>query len=136
MAQFVFAQYPLKFKKVNTQFAFYLLGKKSDTLKNNSLFLLIVPDSLKPNFSLKITNARFDKTGNDSIYKLSYLPGLNYELLFVKEEKAIEKSRIETYNPQCLINGANEEGKSKVNFECYNRKENKSILKNTFIIIN
>jgi hypothetical protein len=84
---------------------FFQQGVKKDSISKNNgdVFYLLVPDSLKELVSIAVDNGRLLPTGNDSLVTLSYLPGISYESIYVKEERA---DRTAATTLKTLINGA------------------------------
>jgi hypothetical protein len=84
---------------------FFQQGVKKDSISKNKgdVFYLLVPDSLKELVSIAVDNGRLLPTANDSLVTLSYLPGISYESMYVKEERA---DRTAATTLKTLINGA------------------------------
>ncbi len=74
------AQFSVKIKKEDNRFLFFQAGAKTDTIiKNKSdKFVMHLPDSLKNNMSVFLSNGQFIKTDSDSIYQLRPVPGMKY----------------------------------------------------------
>ena len=74
------AQYKVKVKKEDNCFLFFQVGNKCDTIvKNkNDIFLMKLPDSLKQNINVFITNGQLVQIKKDSLYKLMNVPGMKY----------------------------------------------------------
>lgn len=74
------AQYKVKIKREDNRFLFFQLSSKTDTIiKNkNDLFLIKLPDSLRSNIQIFLSNGQFIKSENDSIYQLKSIPGMKY----------------------------------------------------------
>jgi opacity protein-like surface antigen len=108
---------PIKVKKSKNTFLFYQAGHKTDTLTNSNgnQFYLAVSDSLKPFMNLQVENGRFVKTANDSVYKLVYVYGVNYECSFSKNDKQKTGKEEEAgYLFRSLINGASTRPKNEI----------------------
>jgi opacity protein-like surface antigen len=108
---------PIKVKKSKNTYLFYQAGHKTDTVTNSkgNQFYLAISDSLKPFMNLQIENGRFVKTGNDSVYKLEYVFGVNYECSYSKYEKQKSGREEEAgYSFKSLINGASTRPKNEI----------------------
>ena len=132
----------IKFAKTSYNFLFFQKGTKSDTISKNKseLFYFIIPDSLKQDVVISVENGRLQKTGNDSLLRLEYLPGLQYETFFSKieglklgvdQKKSTKKSMI-ALEIKTLINGVSDKEKNTVTIKISSKKEEKVILENTF----
>jgi hypothetical protein len=118
-----FAQYSIKVKREDNRFLFFQLGQKSDTIvKNKSdLFLIKLPDSLKTNIKIFLSNGLFIKTDNDSIYQLKPIAGMKYSH---SKTDSIFNTLLEGHcNPS-----------KTVSIEFINTKTQKAFLKNNFIV--
>jgi hypothetical protein len=104
---------PIKVKKEKNIYLFYQAGTQTDTLTTSSgnLFYLVVSDSLKPFVSLQIENAQLVKTSKDSVYKLVYIYGLNYEGSYQKRNNHKHE---DAYEFRCLVNGASTRNKNEI----------------------
>lgn len=74
------AQFTVKVKKEDNRFIFFQLGAKTDTIVKNKSdqFILHLPDSLKNNIGIFLSNGQLVKTNQDSIYRLRPIPGMKY----------------------------------------------------------
>lgn len=70
----------IKIKKEDYSIYFFQQGVKLDTISNASgnLFILKIGISRRCNALIEIENGRLVATKNDSIYKLTYTPYINY----------------------------------------------------------
>jgi hypothetical protein len=116
--------------KVKKQLQFYQLGKICDTVSagKGDLFYLSVPDSLKKQVSVLIENGKLDLVKNDSLVKLSYLPGLRYEGLFVSKDSNPESPFVF----KSLINGISTTEKKKILIRIVNKKKDKALLEKEY----
>lgn len=117
------AQYSIKVKREDNRFLFFQLGQKSDTIiKNKSdLFLIKLPDSLKTNIQIFLSNAQFIKTDKDSIYQLKPIAGMKYSH---SKPDSVFNTLLEGHcNPSKTIS-----------IEFINTKNQKPFLKNNFIV--
>lgn len=74
------AQFSVKVKKEDNRFIFFQIGTKTDTIvKNRSdRFVMHLPDSLKNNIGVFLSNGQLVKTDQDSVYLLRPIPGMKY----------------------------------------------------------
>ena len=117
------AQYKVKIKREDNRFLFFQLGTKSDTLiKNQSdLFLIKLPDSLKNEIRIFITNGQFVKSSNDSLFLLRFVPGMKYSH---SQQESIFETLVEgNCSPSKLIS-----------IEFLNTRTRQQILQNNFIV--
>lgn len=125
----------IKFKKQNSLLYFYQKGPKSDTIvKNKSdLFYLVVPDTLKDKIVIFVDNGQFISTPNDSIVKLNFVPGFNYESFFLPEEqRALTTHAKKQFHFKTLVNGTSLQPINGVRFKIVNKKEDAVIIENVF----
>jgi hypothetical protein len=118
-----FAQYSIKVKKEDNRFLFFQLGQKSDTIvkTKSDLFLIKLPDSLKTNIQIFLSNGQFIKTSKDSIYQLKPIAGMKYSH---SKPDSIFNTLLEGHcNPSKTIS-----------IEFINTKTQKPLLKNNFIV--
>jgi hypothetical protein len=124
---------PIRFRK-DQQIIFTQKGSKTDTLSKGrgDLFYLMIPDSLKEDVSIYTQNAQFMPTANDSIKKLNYIPGHNYESFYIR--KLYENKKNPKPKPEfsTLVNGASLLGKDEIIIEIVNRKTGELIIKDHF----
>jgi hypothetical protein len=115
--------------KVKKQLQFYQPGKACDTISVNKcdLFYLSVPDSLKKQISVLIENGKLD-VKNDSLVRLSHLPGLRYEGLFVNKDSNPESPLVF----KSLINGISTTEKQKVIIKIVHKKKDKLLLEKEY----
>jgi hypothetical protein len=129
----------IKFKKDKSLIYFFQKGTKSDTL-NASLehfFYLVAPDSIKKNLSLEVENGQLMVTENDSLVKLTYLPGFQYESFYKSNEiKPGKKSTSEKFEFTTMVNGISILPKSKISISLINKKTGGLILENVFVYLN
>jgi hypothetical protein len=117
------AQYKVKIKREDNRFLFFQLGPKSDTLiKNKSdLFLIKLPDSLKNEIRIFLTNGQFVKNSNDSLFQLRFVPGMKYSH---SQQDSIFETLVEgNCSPSNLIS-----------IEFLNTRTRQQILQNNFIV--
>lgn len=122
---------------------FFQKGKNCDTLNKgvNDLFYLVVPDSLKPSVYLSIENGQLSSGGNDSLVKLSHLPGLRYDYIYVFEKpyaeqdrskhKAIKQNQKGSY--QSLIAGTSTTPPEQVTIKLLDSRLNKLLYERTWL---
>lgn len=131
------AQTPtIKFQKNLQIVYFFPKNTLTNSIINSSsdLFYLVVPDSLKKNISIRVENARLLKTGNDSIVKINYMPGLKYESMYVIEESQIPNSKKikKEFNFITLINGTATNPKNEIHIQIINKKEEKPVIEDLY----
>ncbi|MFN8114834.1 MAG: hypothetical protein U0W65_01895 [Bacteroidia bacterium] len=117
------AQHTIKIKREDNRFLFFQLGQKSDTIIKNKtdLFLIKLPDSLKTNIQIFMTNGQLVKTEKDSIYQLKPIVGMKYSH---SKPDSVFNTLLEGHcNPSKTIS-----------IEFINTKTQKTFLKNNFIV--
>ena len=117
------AQYSLKVKREDNRFLFFQNGVKKDTIikDQTDLFRIHFPDSIQHHLIIHLQNAQFLKIKGDSVFRLTYIPGMKYSL-----------SKPDTlYIP--LLEGVCEPSK-RIQIDIKNLKTDKVILHNTFIV--
>jgi hypothetical protein len=128
----------IKFQKNQERIYFFKTGARSDTLfKNTShFFYLMVPDSLRPRFSLLVDNGRLMPAGSDSLLKFEYLPGLKYETFYVKtaalQNTGKQGEGVASQELSTLINGSTDKPKNMIVIRISDKKEEKALLENIF----
>lgn len=128
-------QEKIKIRKQNDQLIFFQKGIQSDTiLKNkNDLFCLVIPDTLV-NLTISIENGNFQKTKNDSIVKLIYIPGIKYECVYREIQKEQERGSTKKLKERnCLINGIPEQASGIIKITFYIKGHSEPLLVNKFI---
>lgn len=116
------AQHTIKVKREDHRFLFFQLGQKSDTIIKNKtdLFLIKLPDSLKTNIQIFMTNGQLVKTEKDSIYQLKPIAGMKYSH---SKPDSIFNTLLEGHcNPSKTIS-----------IEFINTNTQKAFMKNNFI---
>lgn len=129
----------IKFKKDKSLIYFFQKGTKSDTLlaSRENFFYLVAPDSIKKNLSLEVENGQLMITENDSLVKLTYLPGFQYESFYtVKERKSGKKTKSEKFEFTTMVNGISILPKNKISISLINKKTGGLILENVFVYLN
>jgi hypothetical protein len=125
----------IKFKKSNQLIYFFQKGIKSDTIvkAQSDVFYLIVPDSLKPYISILVDNAQLLATQNDSLVRINYLPGFNYESLYIKADNTTKKPSVKPpHQLQTLVNGTSALAKNQIRIKIVNKQEEEQVLENVF----
>jgi len=128
----------IKFQKNQELIYFFKTGATSDTLfKNKShFFYLMVPDSLRPRFSLLVENGRLMPASSDSLLKFEYLPGLKYETFYVKtapvQNAGSPGESSASYELNTMINGSTDKPKNMIVIRISDKKEEKALLENIF----
>lgn len=112
------AQTPIKVKK---QLVFYQKEKATDTISNSkgNVFYYFVPDSMKRQVLVHVENGKLDAVSGDTLLKITYLPGLVYEGIFVNKENYPESPLVF----RCLINGVSTLDKPKLTIRIVNKKD-------------
>lgn len=73
----------IKIKKEDYSIYFFNSGKKTDTIQNtNNTFVLKLGVSRRCNTFIEIENGKLVETESDSLFKLMYMPGMNYRHLY------------------------------------------------------
>jgi hypothetical protein len=75
------AQDKVKIKREDNRFLFYQIGNKNDTiiLNKSDLFFIKLPDSLKHNLQINVSNGLFKAIHKDSLtYLLQIVKGMKY----------------------------------------------------------
>ena len=125
----------IRFKKSNQLIYFFQKGIKSDTIvrAQSDVFYLIVPDSLKPYIFIIVDNAQLLPTQNDSLVRINYLPGFNYESLFIKPDNTTKKPGVKPpHQLQTLVNGTSALAKNQIRIKIINKQEDEQVLENVF----
>lgn len=117
------AQQTIKVKRTDNRFLFFQTGAKNDTIiKNKSdLFMVHFPDSTQHRLVIHLRNGQLMKTANDSLFRLTYIPGMKYSLSKPEED----------YMP--LLEGICDPEKI-ITIDIKNLRTGKVILHNTFIV--
>jgi len=130
----------IKLKKEHSSLVFFQSGNKKDTISKGSgdLFYLAVPDTMKDDIVIYVDNGRIETTRNDSLVRLSYLPGISYESVYVHENKLTRgtgqfMSR-RTYSLKTLINGATSLEKNHIRVRIADRMQG-DLIRNSFIYL-
>lgn len=131
----------IKVKKRTEMVYFYQEGEKCDTISKNhcNRFYLFVQDSLKKHINIICENAQIQKTKNDSVFTVLYLPGLKYESYFAKKDSisaTAKKSKIQK-NKQNLelisgIDGVSSYYREKIQIKFIDKRSDKVLLENIF----
>lgn len=114
---------------------FFQQGKKSDTLESSNLFYLLVPDSFKKNLLIQVENAQIQQTKNDSLVTFVFIPGMNYEAWYTKDEDQ-KISKQKNMFLKSFVNGTNASEKNKITIWFILRKEGVVVLENTYYFKN
>lgn len=85
----------IKIKKSDYSIYFFQTGKATDTISSssNNTFFLKSGNARKCKSVIEVYNGRLSEIKKDSLYELSYMPGMNYRHLF-------KDSLIVTENPK------------------------------------
>ena len=125
----------IRFSKNSDMVYFFQIGNKSDNvIKNESdRFYFVLNDSLKANIYLDVENGKFNRTENDSILKLEFLPGMKYETVYLKKAEegqvANSKSHLEL---KTQVNGASEFDKYRIRIRVVDRRRNEILMENVY----
>jgi hypothetical protein len=137
----------LKVKKEQTNFIFYQLGVKSDSVypRKNNDFVLALPDSILFDTEIKVTNGRLSYDPRNKTFNFQFLPTMNYRHFlsndeqlkkFSPEEIDVLKKSPKVFGDKYYItqvNGSNNNTTRQITIEFYNTKTGKVFLKNTFL---
>lgn len=127
----------IKFQKDPSSIYFFYQGVKSDTLSKNkeNLFYLLVSDSLKKDLVIEIDNGQLMVTGNDSLFKLNYIPGFKYESFYQKkQELGNPPSKKSPFEFQTFVNGVSALVVNRIQIVLRHKMTGQMILENTFFI--
>lgn len=82
----------IKIKKSDYSIYFYKTGSKSDSLitSTNNQFVLKIGNARKCKSVIEVYNGRLSEIKKDSLYKLSFMPGMNYRHLFADSAIIVE----------------------------------------------
>ncbi|MCE3226889.1 MAG: hypothetical protein K0S32_1440 [Bacteroidetes bacterium] len=128
----------IKVKKNQTKVVyFYQKGLKSDTIvkSKNDLFYLLLSDTLKDHIIIQIENGQLQKTANDSLFRLVYIRGINYEssytktLIVLDEMEAHPKKR---YDFKTAVNGTSSAPANEIHIQFKVKNMVKPLLENVF----
>lgn len=131
----------IKVKKRTEMIYFYQEGEKCDTISKNycNRFYLFVQDSLKKHINIISENALIQKTKNDSVFTVLYLPGLKYESYFAKKDSvsATAKKSKNQKNKQNLelisgIDGVSSYYREKIQIKFIDKRSDRILLENIF----
>lgn len=122
----------IRFKKEQGFIYFFQKDQYSDTIKTGKgeVFYLIVPDSIKPFISIQVDNAQLLKTENDSLVKINYVKGFNYESLFIASEP--DKRKRKNFEFRTLVNGVSAVAPDRIEIKFIDKREKNVLLKNMF----
>lgn len=117
------AQSKIKIKREDNRLLFFQLVNKNDTLIKNKtdLFLIHIPDSIKKQAQLFVTNGQFVKMENDSVFKLKYVSGMKYSH---NKPDSVFNTLVEGHIPRTKM----------ITVKLTNTVTQKNILINTFIV--
>ncbi len=101
----------IKIRRSDSEFYFFQLGKKTDTISKNKndLFFLQIPRSKRCDYKIEIQNGQLLKTKSDTVFKLVRLNNIDY-IHYYEDSVTTNKnsniySRCSKY--KVAINGAN-----------------------------
>jgi hypothetical protein len=114
----------IKLKK-EKEMVFFQKGEKLDTISLNKgdLFYLLFSRRHISLFTMTIDNGSLVNTANDSVYRLSYLPGLKYEMAY---------STGDTAKLRPVIDGATALSREKIHVKIIDRTDGRVMLSNLF----
>lgn len=125
----------IRFAREKNQLYFFQTGEKSDTISKGrgDLFFMVIPDTLKNVLRINIDNALMEPGSGDSLYRLLYMPGLRYELIFIDSVKALPGDKNEVfYRLKVRINGAALLPAPVIRIEFVDRRRDRRLLENDF----
>jgi hypothetical protein len=114
----------IKLKK-ERDLVFFQKGVKRDTISQNNgdLFYLIISRRQMALMTMTIDNGSLVNTSNDSLYRLTYLPGLKYEMTYGVSDSARLRP---------VIDGASAVPREKILIKITDRADGKMMLSNWF----
>lgn len=131
--------------KQQDQIYFYQLGDVKDSIiiKNSTdLFLLKMSDDKKKIVEVKLKNATFVKTNEENIFKLIFVPGMNYRMIYatsaeegvsgVNSNSVNSQIKNKPYQYQIATDGANVDGSKEIVIQLIDTKTEKVLITNTF----
>lgn len=129
----------IKVKKGNDNVFFYPKNTNSDTIIKNKtdLFYLVIKDKIKTKTTISVENGYLSKTANDSIFKLNYINGINYDCVFFPtEEMSPTGQTLKTYLFKTLVNGVSSQPKNEILVVFKYENEVKPFIENRFYFKN
>lgn len=95
--------------------------KDSTCLTNGTLFYVFTTEVAKQGFHLYLENARLLKSENDSLFQLEYLPGMQYEVVYLPVTEAEEPAppKNKRRELKSLLNGSTALRKDRIRIKIY-----------------
>lgn len=93
----------IKIKKSDYSIYFFKIGNTSDSVitSSNNQFILKMGNSRKCKAVIEVYNGRLSEIKKDSLYKLSYMPGMNYRHLFKDTDLIQRKTSVSKTITHC-----------------------------------
>lgn len=133
---FLYSQENNKVKiRPQDQVYFFKIGEGKDSLivkDKTDLFYYKISDNKKPAIELRIYNATFQKTNQETVFKLIPTPGMKYRFVYTeKNNTTVPKGKLPECKEQIEVDGTTEIKEIKI--ELFDLKTDKVVLTNTFI---
>lgn len=125
----------IRFKKSASLIYFFQKDAYRDTLQKGlgDVFYLIVPDSLKPYLSIQLDNAQLLKTENDSLVKVNYVKGFNYESIYIPMAQSTQvNAKQKNVEFKTLVNGVSAVSPDRIEIKFIDKRQKNVLLKNVF----
>ena len=125
----------IRFKKDNSVIYFFQQSGARDTViaGQGDVFYLLVPDTYKPFLSIQTENAMLKLQANDSLVKLIYMKGYQYESLYLeREENVSQKVGRRSYEFKTFINGTSASNEPRVKIRFIDIRDKQLIFSNTY----
>lgn len=132
------SQEKIRFKKTSSLIYFFQKGEKHDsiTLNKGDLFYLIVSDSMKPFISIQVENAQLVSTQNDSLVRLNYVKGMNYESIYLLVDYTSQtKIKEKQFEFKTMVNGVSTLKPEIIEIKCIDKREKSVLLRNDYYFI-
>ena len=126
----------IKFAKSDSLIYFFQLEQNSDTLKSSDLqlFYLAVPENQKCCIRIDVENGMFEKTDNENVLKLIYVPGIKYETLYRRDTRPTAKPGYSApWELNTRVNGSSSLTRGNINCRVVERDAGQALIENLFI---
>ncbi len=122
------AQQPqtIRFRKDERQLIFFKLGRKTDTIPDNSRFYLFISDTLQPYIDIEVYNGRLDLQVRDTIFALEYITGIRYLCDFPRKGK--------NFIFRTVVDGSSDMPAREMLIRIVDRRDEELLLENRYYI--
>lgn len=116
----------IRFRKDERQLIFFKLGKKTDTIADNSRFYLFISDTLQPYIDIQVYNGRLNPKVLDTIFALEYITGIRYLCDFPRKGK--------NFTFRTAIDGSSDVQGREILIRILDRRDEELLLENRYYI--